>query len=620
MNPDLDHAAVVYHVCPGDPAGHVFTVTCRIEEPDPGGQVFSMPAWIPGSYLIRDYARHVIKVEATLDGQSVAVWKTDKSTWKAAPVDGPLMINAEIYANDLSVRGAFVDSGHAFFNGVCLLFEFHGLGDESCVLHLAPPPGQAVSDWKVATGLERVTGNDDEFGAFFAANYEALIDHPVLMGPLSFGRFEVAHAEHVIAVTGHDNINKARLERDMHKICSVHAQLFDGTVPMSRYVFLIVAINQGSGGLEHRNSSALICDRNSLPRSGQSRMTSSYRDFLGLISHEYFHLWNVKRIRPAEFVPYALGREAYTRQLWVFEGITSYYDDLALLRGELITRDSYLELLGRTLTAVYRSRGRRRQTLEESSFDAWIKFYKPDENTPNSVVSYYSKGAMVALALDLELRLKTEGQCSLDDVMRTLWQKYGMEASRGLAEGGLERVAEEVSGLNLSEFFKQSLRTTVDLPVGILLAQFGVCLNMRAMESESDRGGRPGKRENRPGGWLGFGTRTHGDRVMIKHIFADGPAIKAGLSAGDEWIALDGYRVTAGNLQIVLDRIEGDQTVSIDVFRRDQWVRVPVVAVVPPRNTCYLTVDPDSDEAAVLRQRQWLGNGIGHGSNDGLGE
>jgi predicted metalloprotease with PDZ domain len=227
---------------------------------------------------------------------------------------------------------------------------------------------------------------------------------------------------------------------------------------------------------------------------------------------------------------------------------------------------------------------------------------------------------MVALALDLELRLKTEGQCSLDDVMRTLWQKYGMEASRGLAEGGLERVAEEVSGLNLSEFFKQSLRTTVDLPVGILLAQFGVCLNMRAMESESDRGGRPGKRENRPGGWLGFGTRTHGDRVMIKHIFADGPAIKAGLSAGDEWIALDGYRVTAGNLQIVLDRIQGDQTVSIDVFRRDQWVRVPVLAVVPPRNTCYLTVDPDSDEAAVLRQRQWLGNGIDHGSNDGLGE
>jgi predicted metalloprotease with PDZ domain len=223
---------------------------------------------------------------------------------------------------------------------------------------------------------------------------------------------------------------------------------------------------------------------------------------------------------------------------------------------------------------------------------------------------------MVALALDLELRLKTEGQCSLDDVMRTLWQKYGMEASRGLAEGGLERIAEEVSGLNLSEFFKQSLRTTVDLPVGILLAQFGVCLNMRAMESESDRGGSPGKREDHPGGWLGFGTRTHGDRVMIKHVFADGPAIQAGLSAGDEWIALDGYRVTAGNLKAVLERIDADQTITIDVFRRDQWVRVPVLAVAPPRNTCYLTVDSDSDAAAILRRRAWLGDG----ASDGLSE
>ena len=618
MDAEFENAAVVYHVCPSDPGAHVFTVTCRIDNPDPGGQVFSMPAWIPGSYLIRDYARHVIKVEATVDGQDVLIWKTDKSTWKAAAVAGPLLIKAEIYANDLSVRGAFVDSGHAFFNGVCLLFEAHGLADKRCVLHLAPPPGENGSDWKVATGLDRVTGTDDEFGAFYAASYEALIDHPVLMGDLSFGRFEVARVEHIIALTGHDKIDMARLERDMNKICSAHARLFDGTVPMGRYVFLIVALNRGYGGLEHRNSSALICDRNSLPRSEQGRITSSYRDFLGLVSHEYFHLWNVKRIRPAEFVPYVLSQEAYSRQLWVFEGITSYYDDMGLLRGELITRESYLELLGRTLTTVYRSRGRRRQTLEESSFDAWIKFYKPDENTPNSMVSYYSKGAMVALALDLELRMKTQGQCSLDDVMRALWQKYGMEPSSGLAEGGLERVAEEVSGIHLGEFFKQSLRTTVDLPVGILLAQFGVCLNMRAMESASDRGGKPGTRENHPGGWLGFGTRTHGDRVIIKPVFTDGPAIKAGLSADDEWIAVDGNRVTAGSLKIVLDRIEADQEVTLDVFRRDQLVKIRVTAVAPPRNTCYLTVDPDADDAAVVRRGQWLGDGLDDSLDAGL--
>jgi predicted metalloprotease with PDZ domain len=345
-----------------------------------------------------------------------------------------------------------------------------------------------------------------------------------------------------------------------------------------------------------------------LPRPGQSEKPKGYRDFLGLVSHEYFHLWNVKRIRPAEFVPYVLNKETYTRQLWVFEGVTSYYDDLGLLRGELIPRESYLELLGRTLTAVYRSRGRRRQTIEESSFDAWIKFYKPDENTPNAVVSYYSKGAMVALALDLEIRLKTEGRFSLDDVMRALWKKYGTESSRGLAEGGFEQIAEEVSGLHLGEFFKQALRTTVDPPVGILLAQFGVRLNMRARDSESDRGGSRGNRKHHPGAWLGFGTRKHGDRVMIKHVFSDGPAIQAGLSAGDEWIALNGYRVTAGKLTGALDRIDVDQKVTLDIFRRDQLIQVSVTAVMPPRNTCYLTVDPESDEAAIARRRAWLGS------------
>jgi predicted metalloprotease with PDZ domain len=608
MNADLEKAAVVYEVCPSDPGAHLFRVTCRVDNPDPGGQVFSMPSWIPGSYLIRDYARHVIDVEATADGQPVPIWKKDKSTWQAAAISGPLLISAEIYANDLSVRGAFVDGGHAFFNGVCLLFEIHGRADERCVLHLTSPPGEIGSDWKVATGLERMTGNEDGFGAFFATSYEALIDHPVLMGELSIGRFELGHTEHIIVLTGDDDADMARLEQDMGKACSVHADFFGGPLPMDRYVFLIVALNSGYGGLEHRNSSALICDRNSLPREGQTRVSDRYRDFLGLVSHEYFHLWNVKRIRPAEFVPHALNREAYTRQLWVFEGITSYYDDLGLLRGALISRDSYLELLGRTLTAVYRSRGRRRQTIEESSFDAWIKFYKPDENSPNSVVSYYSKGAMIALALDLEIRLKTAGRHSLDDVMRALWKKYGMESSRGLAEGGLEQIVEDVTGQNLDEFFKQALRTTVDPPIGILLARFGVFLNMRTTESQSDRGGRPAGQDDPPPGWLGFGALNQADRVMIRHVFSDGPAIQAGISAGDEWVALNGYRVTPGNLKLTLDRIAVDEDLTIDVFRRDQLCQIPITAVAAPRNTCYLTIDPDADDAAISRRLEWLGS------------
>ena len=607
MNSELDKTAIVYSVRPQHTGAHWFEVTCRINEPDAKGQVFSMPAWIPGSYLIRDYARHVMHVEAESGGQRIPLRKTDKSTWRAGPADGPLFIRAEIYAHDLSVRGAFLDQGHAFFNGVCLFFRIHGLDDQRCLVHVAPPQGIPESAWKVATGLERLTGSAFEFGAFIAESYEALIDHPFLIGDLLLGRFEVAGAEHVIAIAGRHEADLARLERDLSQVCSSHVELYGGAMPLRRYVFLITVLNEGNGGLEHRNSSALICGRNSLPRAGQTQVTPGYRDFLGLVSHEYFHLWNVKRIRPAEFIPGSLDKEVYTRQLWVFEGITSYYDDLGLLRGGLITQEAYLELLGRTLTAVYRSRGRRRQTLEESSFDAWIKLYKPDENTPNAVVSYYSKGAMVALALDLELRLKSGGRCSLDDVMRSLWAKYGADGNRGLGEGGFEILAEEVSGLNLADFFKQALRTTVDPPAGILLAQFGIVLHMRAMESESDRGGKPGRRENPRGAWLGFGTRTDGDRVRVKHVYADGPAVSSGLSANDEIVALNRNRITSRNLSTSLERLESGQMVEIEVFRRDELIRVTVVAAASPRNTCYLGIDPDANDAAVLRRREWLG-------------
>jgi len=607
MSFDISNAAVVYHVRPKNPGAHLFEVTCRINKPDPAGQIFSMPAWIPGSYLIRDYARHVISLEAEVDGQAIPVQKIDKSSWQAGPVNGALLLSAEVYAHDPSVRGAFLDNERAFFNGVCVFFRIHGLADERCVVHLAPPDDIQESGWKVATGMARLTGTDDEFGAFTAMNYDELIDHPFLMGELSLARFDVGDVEHVIAIAGRHDADLGRLANDIRKICFCHADFFGSAVPMERYVFLVMLLNQGHGGLEHRNSAALLWDRDGLPKAGDARITSDYRDFLGLVSHEYFHLWNVKRIKPAAFVPYRLDQESYTRQMWVFEGITSYYDDLGLLRGELIPAETYLELLGRSLTAVYRSRGRRRQTLEESSFDTWIKFYKQDENAPNAIVSYYRKGAMVALALDLELRLRSSGQSSLDEVMRALWRKYGLDGSDGLPENGFEVLAQDVSGLDLSDFFRQGLRSAVDPPVGILLAQFGVRLHMRAMEAETDTGGKPGHREDRPQPWLGFRTRTVGDRVLIRHVLSDGPGIAAGLSANDELIAVQGYRVNAMNFGAALDRIDVGQTVEIDIFRHDVLKRVTVVAAAPPRNVCYLSIDADADAAAVQRREEWLG-------------
>jgi len=605
MNVDMDNAAIIYDVRPKYPGAHIFVVTCRVNDPDPDGQIFSLPAWSPGSYMIRDYARHVLTVTASVDNETIPVRKIDKSTWRTSPGKGPLLISAEIYTNDLSVRGACLDFDHAFLNGVCIFFQIHGRDSERCVVHIAPP--DHTDDWKVATGLTRLTGAADEFGAFLANGYAELIDRPVLMGPLTCGHFELAGAEHLIAVFGGRDLDIERIERDVASICASHADLFDDGVPFDRYVFLVTALNAGYGGLEHANSAALVCRQTDLPRIGDERAGKSYRRFLGLVSHEYFHLWNIKRIRPAEFVPTALDHEAYTRQLWIFEGITSYYDDLGLLRAGLIGSPEYLELLGRSLTGVYRSGGRRRQTLEESSFDAWIKFYKQDENAPNAIVSYYRKGAMVALALDLELRLKTQGAFSLDDVMRALWQQYGDPASRGLPDGGFEQLVEQLSGLDLGEFFRQALRTTVDPPVGILLAQFGVRLHMRAAESDTDTGGKAGSRGARVLPWLGFRTRSDGERLLIRHVASHDRAAEAGLAARDELVSLDGYRVTSANWLKLLDRIRVGQPVEVCVFRRDELRRFTIEAGVSPRDTCYLSLEDDVDADVARRRRDWLG-------------
>ena len=606
MTTTIEKAAIVYDVQPVDPGAHLFDVTCRVGEPDRDGQQFSLPAWIPGSYLVRDYARHAMTVTAECDGEPVSVHKLDKSTWRAAPVDGPLLIHARVYAYDLSVRGAYLDHDHGFFNGVCLFFCVHGKERERCVVHLAPPAH--ATDWTVATGMTRVTGNARDFGAFVAFGYEELIDHPFLFGRLAMTGFELAGAEHEIALVGAgDDVDLDRIRQDVQLVCASHVEMFGGEPPLRHYVFLITVVASGYGGLEHGNSSSLLCGRGDLPRIARASVPERYDGFLGLVSHEYFHLWNVKRIRPVEFVGCALDREAYTRQLWVFEGITSYYDDLGLLRSGVIGVDSYLELLGRSLTAVYRAAGRRRQTLEESSFDAWIKFYKQDENSPNAIVSYYRKGAMVALALDLELRLQTDATCTLDDVMRALWNNYGDNDSRGLPEDGFELLAEEVSGLQLGDFFRQSLRTTVDPPVGIMLAQFGVRLNMRAAESDTDRGGKAGRREDRPRPWLGFRTKTHGGRALVRHVPHDSAAAAAGLSANDELVALNGNRVAPTNWNDLLDRLTINEAATITVFRRDEMRHFDIDATLPPRDTCYLTVESDAEPDAARRRQAWLG-------------
>ncbi len=425
-----------YSIWPKDPAAHLFEVRLTVAAPDPEGQVFDLPTWIPGSYMIRDYAKHVVSARAESDGRDVALHKIDKSRWRAAPADREITLVLEVYAHDESVRGAHLDPTHAFFNGTCVFPAVVGQEETDCELEILAPEKPVGKNWRVATSMNIKDAEKYGFGSYRADDYAELIDHPVEIGELSVGEFEVEGIPHAIAIRGNTRADMGRLCHDLQKICAHHLSFLGPPDDLDRYLFLLNAPGTGYGGLEHRWSSALICGRDNLPARGDEGISDEYRTFLGLVSHEYFHLWNVKRMKPAAFTPYDLSKETHTDLLWVFEGVTSYYDDLALVRSGMIEIESYLELLGQTMTRVARSGGRRRQSVADSSFDAWTKFYKQDANATNAIVSYYAKGALVALALDLKLRTETGGRVSLDDVMKAAWARWGT-VWRGHARGRL---------------------------------------------------------------------------------------------------------------------------------------------------------------------------------------
>lgn len=603
--PDMSlRPPVRYRIVPKDPAAHLYEVTLTLAEPSPAGQRFSLPAWIPGSYLVRDFARHVVSLEADTGRMRVGVEKRDKHTWQVAPCAGELTLRYEVYAWDLSVRGAHLDTTHAFFNGSSVFLTAHGREDDRCEVEIAPPDGDSYQDWRVATAMARAPDTQPwAFGTYTAANYEELIDHPVEIGRFTLAEFAAEGVPHAIAITGRHDADMPRLMRDLAQVCAQQIRFFATPAPMTAYLFLVTAVGDGYGGLEHRASTSLICRRSDLPRAGEDSVSDSYRTFLGLASHEYFHSWNVKRIRPAAFAPPDLGRENYTRDLWVYEGITSYYDDLMLRRAGLITQTEYLRLLAETVTRVLRTPGRHRQSIADSSFDAWIKFYRPDENTPNAVVSYYAKGALVALALDLTLRLRTDGRCSLDDVMRALWTRHG-QSGAGVPEGGLERVAAELSGHDLRAFFDAAVRGTDDPPFEALLAPFGIALQLRAAELDDDKGGTPVKPPSRARAVLGARV-SNGAETRLAHVQPGGGAHAAGLSAGDLLVALNGLRVS-GNLDKLLARHAPGERVQIHAFRRDELMTFTVVLDTAPADTCVLTMVENADDSTRARRDAWL--------------
>jgi len=594
---------IQYGVEVHQPGAHLFRVQLRVAHPAASGQIFSMPAWIPGSYMIRDFARHIVDLRAHCRGNPVALQKLDKQRWHAPPVDGPLSLEYEVYAWDLSVRAAHLDSTHGFFNGSSLLLAVEGGEQLPQRLRIARP-AQAVCDgWQVATAMRAQEVDADGFGDYSAADYSELIDHPVEMGRFERHHFTACGVPHELVLTGSFRSDGARICRDLTRICEWHIRFFGEPAPMERYVFLVMVVGDGYGGLEHRASTSLLVARDSLPAPGDSSVSDAYLGFLGLCSHEYFHTWNVKRIKPAAFIPERLDREVHTELLWAFEGITSYYDDLALVRCGLISEQRYLKLLGRTATRVQRGAGRLKQSVAESSFDAWTKFYKQGENAPNAIVSYYTKGALVALALDLTIRRDSDGEHSLDDVMRALWERHG-RTGEGIAERGVQALAAQVTGLDLGDFFASAVHGTAELPLESLLADFGIALGWRAATSQEDRGGG-GELDSTPPLWLGVRLQAADGCARISHVFDDGPAQRAGLSAGDLLLAADGLRTTPQNLAALLRRYAAGDRLALHVFRRDELMAFVVELQRAPRDTCVLTALPEEVEL----RRDWLGDG-----------
>ena len=521
-------SALHYRVEVADLHAHLFRVTLTIAQPQ-ALQELALPVWIPGSYLVREFAKNLQNLRAQQGKRQLALVQLDKQRWQAPCKPGkPLVLQYEVYANDPSVRTASLDAERGFFNGTSLCLRALGHEDQPCTIDIIAPENIAASAcWQCASSLNPLKIDTQGFGTYQAANYDELVDCPVEMGHFWQGRFKAGGVVHHFIVAGAaPSFDGERLLSDTRKICEAAIALWHGhsngkntgKPPFKNYLFMLNAVHDGYGGLEHRNSTALICSRSDLPRTSAPHTGDGYTTLLGLISHEYFHAWNVKRLRPAEFTRYDYAQENYTELLWFFEGFTSYYDDLLLRRAGLIDDGTYLKLLTKSINQVLQAPGRHVQTVAQASFDAWVKFYRMDENTPNATISYYSKGALVALCLDLTLR--RESSHTLDEVMRALWQHC---QGGPMTESDFRAVLQALSGRSLDAEIDAWVHSTAELPLAELLAAHGVTLQAEVAP--------PAQR-------LGLRVAEN-HAVQIKTVLRGGLAERAGMAAGDEWWGIE---------------------------------------------------------------------------------
>lgn len=522
--------AIHYRVECADRNAHLFAVTLTIERPAAQQRV-ALPVWIPGSYLVREFAKNLQALQAVQGRRKLAARQLDKHSWQIDCAPGkPLVLRYQVCAYDNSVRTAWLDRDRGFFNGTSLCLRVEGQTDGPHTLEVLAPPLLAPGErWSCATALKPAKIDRHGFGSYLAADYDELADSPVEMGMFWSAEFEACGVPHRFVVAGAPaSFDGERLIADARAICETQMRFWHGDKvgkrggpkpPHDRYVFMLNAVDDGYGGLEHQHSTALICTRRDLPQLAAKKQPEGYTTLLGLISHEYFHTWNVKRLRPAEFARYDYGQENYTRLLWLFEGFTSYYDDLLLRRAGRIDDSGYLRLVNKTINQVLQAPGRLVQSVADASFDAWVKYYRQDEQTPNTTISYYTKGALVALCFDLTLR--AEGKGSLDEVMRLLWKKSG---GGPIDEAAFAAALEAVGGRSFAQEIASWVHSTDELPLAQLLRSHGVA----ALEDPAQRAQE-----------LGLRVAEASGSVQVKMVLRGGAAEQAGFSAHDEWIGIE---------------------------------------------------------------------------------
>lgn len=571
---------VHYQVAMPQPETHLFEVSLQlVNHPSPILDL-KMPVWTPGSYLVREYAKSLQDFTAFAGDEPLPWRKISKNHWQINKSGvSEVTVRYRIFANELSVRTNHLDATHGYFNGAALFFRLPGWERLPIRVTVIPPR----PEWRVITALPTI---GEQSNTFYAADFDTLVDSPFEIGNHQLYNFEVLGKPHELAIWGQGNLQPQRLIRDIQKIIEVEAEMFGG-LPYERYVFLLHLFAQAYGGLEHKDCCSLIYQRFGF------RSQDKYDRFLQLVAHEFFHLWNVKRIRPKALEVFNYDQENYTPSLWFCEGTTSYYDLLIPLRAGLYDAKFYLANWSKEITRYLTTPGRKVQPLSESSFDAWIKLYRPDANSSNSQISYYLKGEMVSLLLDLLIRARHNNQRSLDDVMRQMWQEFG-QAEIGYTPEQLQDVIESVAGIDLADFFKRYIDGTEELPFDQYLEPFGLHV-VTEWEEEP---------------YLGVKINTENGREIIKFVEFGSPAQLAGIDAGDELLALDGIRLTAHQLSDRLKDYQANDMIEVTVFHQDE-LRTHSVTLAAPRPTKYQVIPlPNPDPRQKENFAGWLGASI----------